>query len=124
MTISHIKLPLRNVPPTFYMSLYVVLKENHRGICSARVVPMAKISAIGSPPIPALMIMIPFRNTLLTMQIWSYKVHMSVGSIGINWLFLHALLKVETGKLKKIKNETIVGLSYILCRLPINHKII
>ena len=50
MTISHIKLPLRHVPPIFYKSLYVVLKENRRGICSARVVPMAKICAIGSPP--------------------------------------------------------------------------
>ena len=36
-------------PPTFYKSLYVVLK-NYRGrVCSALVVPMAKISAIGSP---------------------------------------------------------------------------
>ena len=51
MTISHIKLPLRHAPPPiFYKSLYVVLKENRRGICSARVVPMAKICAIGSPP--------------------------------------------------------------------------
>ena len=33
-------------PKTFYKSLYVVLKENHRGICSAPVVPMTTISAI------------------------------------------------------------------------------
>ena len=52
MTISHIKLPLRHVPPPiFYKSLYVVLKENRREIYSARVVPMAKIYAIASPPI-------------------------------------------------------------------------
>ena len=51
MTISDIKLLLRHVPPIFYKYvLYVVLKENRRGICSARVVPMAKICAIGSPP--------------------------------------------------------------------------
>ena len=34
----------------FYKFLYVVLKEKHRRIFSARVVPMAKICAIGSPP--------------------------------------------------------------------------
>ena len=49
--ISHIKLPPRKVPPTFYKSLYAVRKENHRGICSARMVPMTKISANGSSPI-------------------------------------------------------------------------
>ena len=51
VTISHIKLPLRHVPLIFQKSLYVVLKENRRGICSARVVPMAKMCVIGSPPI-------------------------------------------------------------------------
>ena len=51
VTISHIKLPPRNVPATFYNSLYVVLKGNHRGNCSVRVAPMTKLSGIGSSPI-------------------------------------------------------------------------
>ena len=34
----------------FYKSLYAVLNENHRGICSARAEPTAKISAIGPTP--------------------------------------------------------------------------
>ena len=48
-SISHIKLPPRNVPSTLYKVLYVVLIENHRGICSARMVPMTKILLLAHP---------------------------------------------------------------------------
>ena len=34
----------------FYKSLNVVLKEKHTGICSGRMVPMAKLSAARSAP--------------------------------------------------------------------------
>ena len=36
------------VPPIFYKSTNIVLHENHKGICSGRMVPTPKIYGIGS----------------------------------------------------------------------------
>ena len=36
------------VPPIFYKSTNIVLHENHKGICSGRMVPTSKIYGIGS----------------------------------------------------------------------------
>ena len=40
--ISTTKLPLRHVPPIFFNAIYVPLIEYHKGICSARMVPISQ----------------------------------------------------------------------------------
>ena len=40
--ISTTKLPLRHVSPIFFKAIYVPLSEYHRGICSARMVPISQ----------------------------------------------------------------------------------